>query len=61
MISRLSLILRDVLYGALIIILFIPGSGLIINIWLKVVIIIVAVAQRVWQHVTYYKSTGKIY
>ena len=61
MISRVSLIMRDVLYGALIVILFLPSSGLIINVWLKVFIIIIAVAQRVWQHVTYYKSTGKIY
>lgn len=59
--TRNSLILRDVLYAVLIVLVLMPGSDLANLVWAKVCIVVFGVAQRIWQHVTYYKLTGKIY
>lgn len=57
--GRYSLIIRDVLYAIVIGLLLIPGADLS---WaVRIILIVVAIAQRVWQHVVYYKQVGKIY
>jgi len=57
--GKYSLIIRDVLYAIIIGLLLIPGTDLS---WLvRTILIVLAIAQRVWQHVVYYKQTGKIY
>jgi sterol desaturase/sphingolipid hydroxylase (fatty acid hydroxylase superfamily) len=61
MISKTSLIFRDITYTALIIIVLLPSNPIGISNWVKVFIIVVAIVQRVWQHYNYYKATGKIY
>jgi len=59
--SKLSLIIRDVLYVIIIGLLLLPSNPTDLNIWVKIALIVIAVAQRTWQHVVYYKQTGKIY
>jgi len=59
--SKLSLIIRDVLYAIIIVLLLLPTNPTNLNIWLKILLIVIAVAQRTWQHVAYYKQTGRIY
>jgi hypothetical protein len=58
------MILRDVTYAILIVLLLLPGDlnpfpG--IELTYKIIIAVLAAATRVWQHVNYYKATGKIY
>jgi len=62
--AKTMMIIRDVMYTVLIILLLLPGDlnpfpG--INITYKILIAILALGTRVWQHVNYYKATGKIY
>ena len=59
--SKLSLIIRDVLYAIIIVLLLLTTNPTNLNIWLKILLIVIAVAQRTWQHVAYYKQTGRIY
>lgn len=61
MVTRNSLIFRDVLYAVLIAVILWPGLDSSMSFWAKVLVACCAVAQRVWQHVTYYRVTGKIY
>ena len=60
MATKYKIILGDILYAVLIAIILLPGSD-IKYIWAKVGIVFFAIAQRVWQHVNYYKLTKKIY
>ncbi|RCH54593.1 hypothetical protein DJ568_12295 [Mucilaginibacter hurinus] len=59
--TRTSMIFRDILYALMITLLLVPGNVPGLPIWLKVLIIVMAVGMRVWQHVVYYRLTGKIY
>lgn len=60
-ITKNSLIFRDVLYVVLLAIVFWPGSKVDMALWMKLIIVVLAIGTRVWQHVVYYKATGKIY
>ena len=60
MITRKSLIIRDVLYLVAVIILLMPNN-IMMSDWLKGLIITLVITMRIWQHVAYYKQTGKIY
>jgi hypothetical protein len=58
------MIIRDVVYALVIIAFLLPGdlnpfAG--INIAYKILISFLMVSTRLWQHVNYYKTTGKIY
>lgn len=58
------MILRDVTYAILVVLLLLPGDynpfpG--IELTYKIILVVLAVGVRVWQHVNYYKETGKIY
>jgi hypothetical protein len=58
------MIIRDVAYVVLITLLLLPGNlnpfpG--ISLAYKVLIAVLAVSTRIWQHVNYYKATGKLY
>ncbi|MFD2144825.1 hypothetical protein [Mucilaginibacter antarcticus] len=59
--SRTSMILRDVLYTAMAVMLIMPGSPLEMSISIRLIIAVLIIATRVWQHINYYKATGKIY
>jgi len=61
MVTKASLIFRDIMYGILIVVLLLPSNPLRVTIIMKVLAVVFAIAVRVWQHVTYYKQTGKIY
>jgi len=61
MVSKTSLIFRDITYTILIIMVLLPSNPIGISDFIKVFIIVGAIAQRVWQHFNYYKATGKIY
>lgn len=61
MVTKGALIFRDITYIALVVIILLPTNPLGISVWIKIFIIIIAIAQRIWQHVSYYKVTGKIY
>ena len=52
--------MRDVLYLAAAIILLMPNN-IMMSDWLKGLIITLVITMRIWQHVAYYKQTGKIY
>jgi hypothetical protein len=56
-----NLILRDVLYAIIIGVLLIPTNPGDLSILVRVILIVLALAQRTWQHMVYYKQTGKIY
>ncbi|MDB5005269.1 MAG: hypothetical protein JWQ34_3494 [Mucilaginibacter sp.] len=58
---RGMMILRDVLYAVLVVILLLPSNPIGVASTLRVVLIVLAIGTRVWQHVNYYKQTGKIY
>ena len=59
LVGKYSLIIRDILYAIVIGLLLIPGTDLS---WVvRIALIVLAIAQRVWQHVVYYKQVGKIY
>jgi len=62
--AKTMMIIRDVTYTIVIVLLLLPGDlnafpG--ISLAYKILIAILGVAIRVWQHVNYYKATGKIY
>lgn len=62
--AKTMMIIRDVLYAIMIVLLLLPGHlnpfpG--INITYKILIAFLAFSTRIWQHVNYYKATGKIY
>ncbi|RYE16900.1 MAG: hypothetical protein EOP51_24945 [Sphingobacteriales bacterium] len=59
--TRNSMIFRDLLYIALVVMLVLPGNVMGMNDWMKGLIITIAITVRVWQHIAYYKLTGKIY
>ncbi|TSJ44281.1 hypothetical protein FO440_08925 [Mucilaginibacter corticis] len=59
--TRTMMILRDVAYAILVVLLLLPVSPLPLSLTVRVLIAALAVATRVWQHITYYKQTGKIY
>jgi len=61
MTSKMSLIIRDVLYAVIIVMLLIPTNPADLSMLVRVLLIVIAIAQRTWQHVVYYKQTGKIY
>jgi hypothetical protein len=61
MVSRNSIIIRDLLYAAIIVILLVFTKSTDLSVPVRVLLIAIGVASRVWQHVTYYKQTGKIY
>ncbi|GAA4334114.1 hypothetical protein GCM10023149_41280 [Mucilaginibacter gynuensis] len=61
MLTKNSMIFRDCLYALLVAIILWPTSDLKMELWMKIVVVVIAVAQRIWQHVNYYKLTGKIY
>jgi uncharacterized membrane protein YqjE len=61
MTSKGMLIFRDVTYSILVILLLWPSNPLGITPLFKILLIAIAVGVRVWQHVNYYKQTGKIY
>jgi hypothetical protein len=58
---RGMMILRDVMYVVLVVILLLPSNPIGVGSTLRVVLIVLAIGTRVWQHVNYYKQTGKIY
>lgn len=58
------MIIRDVMYAVIIVALLLPGDlnpfpG--INFAYKILLSVIGVSIRIWQHVNYYKATGKIY
>ena len=55
------MIIRDVMYAILVVLLLMPVSPLPLSLTVRVGLSILAIATRVWQHVNYYKATGKIY
>jgi len=62
--AKTMMIIRDAAYAVLIVLLLLPGDlnpfpG--INIVYKIIIAFLAFGTRIWQHVNYYKATGKIY
>ena len=57
--GRYSLIIRDVLYAIVIGVMLVFGNDL--PLVTRIVVVVLAIAQRVWQHVVYYKQVGKIY
>lgn len=59
--SRTSLILRDIMYAVLIVTLLLPSNALGLSLLVKILVIVAAIGVRLWQHVNYYKETGKIY
>ncbi len=59
--NKLSLIIRDALYVIIIGLLLLPSNPGDLPVWVKILLIVIAIAQRTWQHVVYYKQTGKIY
>jgi len=59
LVGKYTLIIRDVLYAIIIALLLFAGTDLSTPV--RVILIVLAVAQRVWQHVVYYKQVGKIY
>jgi len=61
MISKGMMIFRDILYTILIVVLLLPSNPIGVNPVLKMLFIVIAVGSRIWQHVNYYKQTGKIY
>jgi hypothetical protein len=61
MATKYTIIFRDVLYAIIIALLLLPSNPTDMSALVKVILIVLAIAQRVWQHVTYYKQTGKIY
>jgi small basic protein len=61
MVTKTSLIFRDIMYAILIVVLLLPSNPLGVTLLLKVLAIVFAVGVRIWQHVNYYKETGKIY
>ncbi|HTH82952.1 MAG TPA: hypothetical protein VL490_08445 [Mucilaginibacter sp.] len=59
--SKITMIVRDVSYLILVVILLLPSNPLGIGNVARTLICVFAVAVRVWQHVSYYRQTGKIY
>jgi len=49
------------MYAALVVILLLPSNPIGVSPTLKIILIVLAIGTRVWQHVNYYKQTGKIY
>jgi len=61
MVTKRMLIIRDVMYAVLVVIILLPANPLGVTPLFKILLIIIAVGTRLWQHVNYYKETGKIY
>jgi len=61
MVTKTAMIFRDVLYAIVIVLLLLPTNPIDMSMPVRILLIAIAVAQRVWQHMTYYKVTGKIY
>jgi hypothetical protein len=55
------MIVRDVSYAILVVILLLPSNSFKLADPLRIILCVFAVGVRVWQHVNYYKQTGKIY
>jgi hypothetical protein len=55
------MIFRDITYTILIVIVLFPTNPLGLTPLSKILVTIVAVGVRIWQHVNHYKKTGKIY
>ena len=60
-VNRTIMIVRDISYAVLIVILLLPSNPLGISEVPRILICVFAVAVRVWQHIGYYRQTGKIY
>jgi len=61
MVTKASLIFRDVMYAVLVVVLLLPSNPLNVTNIMRVLAVVFAIGVRIWQHVTYYKQTGKIY
>ena len=61
MATKYKLILIDILYAVVIALLLIPSGPGDLSLLARVLIILLAVSTRVWQHITYYRQTGRIY
>jgi hypothetical protein len=61
MTTKTMLIIRDVLYVIMVVILLLPANPLGLSLTIRIGISVLAIATRVWQHINYYKATGKIY
>ena len=59
--NKTMLIVRDVMYAILIVIILLPSNPLGLTVLFKIIAVVFAVVVRIWQHVSYYKQTGKIY
>ncbi|WP_214072016.1 hypothetical protein [Mucilaginibacter sp. dw_454] len=64
MTTKRMMIIRDIVYTILIIAFLLPGdlnpfAG--INFGFKILIAFLMLSTRIFQHVNYYKATGKIY
>jgi len=55
------MIFRDVLYTVLVVAVLLPSNPLGMMLIVKILIVVFAIASRIWRHVVYYKRTGKIY
>ena len=55
------MIIRDVAYAILVVLLLLPVSPVPLSLTVRILVAALAIATRVWQHVNYYKQTGKIY
>jgi hypothetical protein len=56
-----AMIIRDILYAVMVVILLLPLSPVPLSLLIRAGIAVFFIAARVWQHVNYYKATGKIY
>jgi hypothetical protein len=61
MTAKAWMILRDVMYTILVVLLLLPVSPVPLSFTVRILIAILAITTRVWQHINYYKATGKIY
>ncbi|MCC8425297.1 hypothetical protein [Mucilaginibacter sp. UR6-11] len=61
MTPRTMMIIRDVMYTILVVLLLLPLSPVPLSLTVRILIAVLAIATRVWQHINYYKATGKIY
>ncbi|MDB4924320.1 hypothetical protein [Mucilaginibacter sp.] len=61
MITKGMLIFRDVMYAILIVVILLPVNPLGLAPLAKILVTVFAIGVRIWQHVNYYKQTGKIY
>ena len=55
------MIVRDVLYLLLAYLLLQPSNPLKMILVFRILMAVFLIGVRVWQHVNYYKKTGKIY